>query len=113
MGLSLFWFWCEGHSGKAKLTPICLTIAVFLGSAACAPNSGQGPVIASDAVSEKPKSGLEVSSTKPELTLWSELNLRSPAKVVKQAIGKKAILLKQNKSWIQIRFEGENLILPH
>ena len=98
---------------KRTLTTICLTIAVFLGSAACAPNSGQGPVIASDAVSEKPKSGLEVSFTKPELTLWSELNLRSPVKVVKQAIGKKAILLKQNKSWIQIRFEGENLILLH
>ena len=87
---------------------VCLTLAVLLGSTACAPNSGKGPVVASGAVAEKPKSGLEVSFTKPEVTLRSEPNLRSPAKVVKQAIGKMAILLKQNKSWIQIRFEGEN-----
>ena len=87
---------------------LCLTLAVLLGSSACAPNSGKGPVITSDAVSEKPKSGLEASFTKPEVTLRSEPNLRSPAKVVKQAIGKKAILLKQIKSWIQIQFEGEN-----
>ena len=87
---------------------VCLTLAVLLGSTACAPNSGKGPVVASGAVAEKPKSGLEASFTKPEVTLRSEPNLRSPAKVVKQAIGKMAILLKQNKSWIQIRFEGEN-----
>jgi len=92
-----------------KLTvTLCLTLAVLLGSTACATNSGKGPVVASGAVAEKPKSGLEVSFTKPEVTLRSEPNFRSPAKVVKQAIGKMAILLKQNKSWIQIRFEGEN-----
>ena len=87
---------------------ICLTISVLLGSTACAPNSGKGPVVASGAVAEKPKSGLEVSFTQTLVTLRSEPNLRSPAKVVKQAIGKMAILLKQNKTWIQIQFEGEN-----
>jgi endonuclease YncB( thermonuclease family) len=46
------------------LATICLTLAALLGSAACAPNSGQGLVIASGAVTEKPKSGLEVSFTK-------------------------------------------------
>jgi len=49
-----------------------------------------------------------VSFTKPEVTLRSEPTLRSPAKVVRRAVGKKAILLKQNKSWIHIQFEGEN-----
>ena len=88
---------------------LCLTLAVLLGSAACAPNSGQGPVIASDTVSEKPKSGLEVSFTQMQVNLRSGPGTRFPiSKVVKQAIGKKTVLLKQNKSWIQIRFEGED-----
>jgi len=88
---------------------ICLTLAVLLGSAACAPNSGQGPVIASDTVSEKSDSGLEVSFTQMQVNLRSEPGLRSPVtKVVKQAISKKALLLKQNKTWIQIRFEEED-----
>jgi SH3-like domain-containing protein len=90
---------------KSTLATICLTLAVHLGSAACATNSVKGLVIASGAVTEKPKSGLEVSFIKPEVTLRSKPNLRSSAKVVKQAIGKKAVLLKQNKTWIQIRFE--------
>ena len=93
---------------KTLLITLCLTIVVLLGSTACAPNSGKGPVVESGAVSENPKSGLEASFTKPEVTLRSEPNLRFPAKVVKQAIGKKAILLTQFKSWIQIQFEGKN-----
>ena len=49
----------------------------------------------------------EVTFTQPEVTLWSDPRSRSSAKVVKQAIGKKAILIKQKKALIQIRFEGE------
>ena len=88
---------------------ICLTIAVLLGSAACVPNSGQGPVIGSDTVSKKSDSGLEVPFIQMQVNLRSEPGLRSPVtKVVKQAISKKALLLKQNKTWIQIRFEEED-----
>ena len=49
----------------------------------------------------------EVTFIHPEVTLWSDPRSRSSAKVVKQAIGKKAILIKQKKALIQIRFEGE------
>ena len=56
----------------------CLTIAVFLGSTACAPNSGKGPVVVSGAVAEKLKSGLEVSFTQTLVTLLSEPKFRSP-----------------------------------
>ena len=92
-----------------NLTPtICLTIAVLLGSAACALNGEQGPKIESGAVAEKPKSGLEVLFTRPEVPLRSGPGLRFPmTEVVKKAIGKNAVLLKQKNSWGKIHFEGK------
>ena len=88
---------------------ICLTIAVLLGSAASTPNGEQGPKIASGVVAENPKSGLEVLFTKPEVHLRSGPGVRFPmTEVVKKAIGKNSILLKQKKSWGKIRFEGKD-----
>jgi uncharacterized protein YraI len=93
-----------------NLTPtICLTIAVLLGSNACALNGEQGPKIASGDVAEKPKSGLEVLFTQPEVPLRSGPGVRFPmTEVVKKAIGKNAILLKQKNSWGKIQFEGKD-----
>ncbi len=100
---------CQTFPMRRLTAILCLTIAVLLGSAACALNGEQGPVTASDTVFEKSDSGLEVSFTQMQVTLRSEPGLRSPVKkVLKQAISKKALLLKQNKTWIQIRFEGED-----
>jgi uncharacterized protein YraI len=91
------------------LTPtICLTLAVLLGSAASAPNGEQRPKIASGVVAEKPKSGLGVLFTQPEVPLRSGPGVRFPmTEVVKKAIGKNAVLLKQKKSWGKILFEGK------
>ena len=93
---------------------LCLTLAVLLGSAACAPNSGQEPVISSNAVADKPNSSSAGSFIRTPVHLHSGPGLRFPVtKVVKEAIGKEAILLKQNDSWIQIRFEGEDFWVLH
>ena len=95
---------------KNLTVTICLSIAVLLGSAETLANYEKGPATTPNVVAEKSKFGLKVSFINPEFVLYSDPNSKNgPVRVVRQAIGKTAILLKQNKSWIKIRFEGEEL----
>ena len=88
---------------------ICLTIAVLLGSVACAPNSGQGPVIASDAVAEEPKSGSEVLFKASVINLRSGPGLQFPVKrVLENAKGSAAVFDGVDRNWIKIIFEGHS-----
>ena len=92
-----------------RLIPLLLPLAVILGSAGCTTNSVQEPAPTPNVVSKKTISGLEVLFIEPEVTLRSGPGIRFPMKrVLKKAVGKRAVLLQQIKSWMQIRFEGGN-----
>ena len=116
---------------KKITNTICLTLVVLLGSAGLnglaakvtildANGASKNSLFPEEATLTPPEVTIpppevtvthtqpEVTFTQPEVTMWSDPSSRSSAKVVKQAIGKKAILIKQKKALIQIRFEGED-----
>jgi len=87
---------------------LCLTIAVLLGSAACAPNSGPKSKSSSDAISEKSKSELQVLFRVSDVNLRSGPGTRFPVKrVLENAKGSAAVFDGVSERWVKIIFEEQ------
>ena len=123
--------WGNVVSMKRITNTICLTLAALLGSASLNGLAAKVTILDANGVSKRslspqeatltppkattpptevivPHTQPEVTFIYPEVTLWSDPLAQSPKKVVKQAIGKKATLIKQGQFLLQIRFEGED-----
>ena len=87
---------------------ICLTLGTILGGSAWASISGNGTSISPGTLPFISELGLEASFTQSQVSLRSKPTLRSSRKLVKEAIGKKAILLRQHGTWVQIQFQGQD-----
>ena len=92
---------------------ICLTLGTILGGAAWASTSGNDTSISPGTLPIISELGLQVSFTQSQVSLRSEPNLRSSRKLLKKAIGKKAILLRQYGTWVQIQFQGQDYWVHH
>ena len=91
-----------------RLLPILVALAVLLGGVGCTTNSEQEIAPNPNVVFQTPKSGLEVTFLKSEVTLRPGPGLRFPIKrTLNKAIGKKATLFEQSGYWGHIRLEGE------
>ena len=74
---------------------------------ACGQTYNQPNYLPQDANTKAKKFFVEASFTLEDVPLRSGPNIASKAKMVFEALGKKVVLLKQEKSWIQVRYKGE------
>ncbi len=92
---------------EKKPLKILFLVPFLAALVACGQTHNQPNYLLQNANTNAKKFFVEASFTSEDVPLRSGPNIASKAKMVFEALGKKVVLLKQEKSWIQVRFEGE------